>query len=491
VWLQLALAASIMGVTAGALPLYQGGAFPLLLFGASAAGLAVVGGLQSGSVYCRLLTLFLCLGFWAKLVAHLLGATLIEPIGLFDGSATEWDRALIVAAIALGATALAIACCNWLDRHRSFAVSADTPRFAYVLIPVFLLSASVAVALFALNARYGILAMGVVPRLKLHPYLYVAVAFIVSWGAMLWLGALTYWMVVHGRIPVHTLFYLAAVEGALAATTMDSRAQMILHVLAVVVVYALGRHRLQWHIATRQWIGIGLVTGALFVASIAAVSIDRTSRVAAVGNPAELAVASVMPFAATPCSASTAIPVSNASLPLSTPSADARLRIMEIELPRLVIMRWIGLEGVMTMTAARGEGLSLFSDIIKERPEAGNDAIYQRLSNSRYRRMQHFVFLTLPGPVAVLMSSGSMAITVLGMMTLIFAGYAIETFAILWTKNPVASGVSGCALAYLVANMNFPRTLLFFSLMLVCALGMIGVFRMLALRPAPLARPDA
>jgi hypothetical protein len=494
--LTLVLAIIMAIATLAVLPLYPGRAVVLLTFGAAVVGLAIAGCVASQSVFCRLLAIFLCLGFWAKLVVHLLGVGLIEPTGAFDGSPEAWDRVLLVATVAIGAAAVAVALCSMYDGFGALATeNANVPLDARLAIPIFVISATLAVALFCVNRWYAILTIGFVPRIALDSYVYLAISFIVSWGAILWLGTLAYWLVRQGRWPVDSLFYLAAIEGALATMSMASRAQMFLHVLAVVMLYVLWRRRLQWQIPLHRWIAIAGVAAALFAGSLAVVSVDRVLAFATAAPlpPAPAPTATSprpLPRAAAPTTPGAApLPPgdtveSRAGTPPSlAPRTDARSFVLKLkhvqhELSRLVVMRWLGLEGVMAMTAADGLGLPLFREMLYERPEAGNDAIFQRISNSQYERLRDFVFLTLPGPITVLASSDSFLVVALGMMLLVFWGYLIERFADVWTANPVASSVVGCALAFLVANMNFPRTLFFFSLTLVGALMLIGFFRM-------------
>jgi len=52
---------------------------------------------------------------------------------------------------------------------------------------------------------------------------------------------------------------------------------------------------------------------------------------------------------------------------------------------------------------------------------------------------------------------------------------------LLWWRHirwrAAATFLGGCALAFLVSNMNFPHTLFYFTLLLCCALGFIALYR--------------
>lgn len=471
------LAAGMAAITLAVLPLYTGSTLIFLAFGIASIALAVVGGIMSQSCYCRLLAIFLCLGFWAKLVIHLLGDNLIEPVGAFNYLPGPWDRVLLVSTLALASTTLAIALCGVLDRCFALPkVEKPSNPVAYAF-PLFAMSAAVAVVLFGLNYWYAILKIGHMPRLQLNSYIHVAVSFIVSWGAMLWLGALAFWLVQQGRWPILAIFLVAAVEGALASASMASRAQMFVHVIAVGMFYVLWRHRLQLKISARDWIKIAIVTGLLFVTSLAAVSIARLLLFPTAALASEITSAPRLSEAAPSANAPTPARAGPPAALTDERSLAAKADSIRKELTLLLVNRWIGLEGVMAISSSDQLGMPLLFAILKERPDAGTNAIYQRISHSHYQQLRDFVFLTLPGPAAIFFSTGNLLILSLGMMLLIFAGYAIERVAELWTMNPVASSITGCALAFLVSNMNFPHTLFYFTLLLCCALGFITLYR--------------
>uniref|UniRef100_UPI0019536931 hypothetical protein n=1 Tax=Escherichia coli TaxID=562 RepID=UPI0019536931 len=65
------------------------------------------------------------------------------------------------------------------------------------------------------------------------------------------------------------------------------------------------------------------------------------------------------------------------------------------EISRLFVMRWVGLEGVLTTVGSDHRlGRDLLRQGLLEQPSAGVDALYQRMSESTYQRFSNFVFMT-------------------------------------------------------------------------------------------------
>lgn len=153
-----------------------------------------------------------------------------------------------------------------------------------------------------------------------------------------------------------------------------------------------------------------------------------------------------------------------------------RLTHLVHELRSLVVMRWVGLEGVMT-TAAEPEQLggTLLWAGLKEDPAAGTNAIYQRMSGDRYRNVDYFTFLTLPGPVGIASYSGSPTTIFSLVFLLVLAGHALEWLTASLTKNLAATSVAGVSLAYLVVQMGFPWTLFIYALELALAVTAIAL----------------
>ncbi|MGY4523571.1 hypothetical protein [Pseudomonas sp. TE21394] len=509
-YLQASALLLIAMATLAAAASYPASLTPLLLNGVLA-GLLVRSVLTNRTSFFSLFLLtFLILGCWAKLVLHFIFATqFIEPIGAFDNTPQAWDSAMLALNTAF---ATLLACQAFAARLQPPAtISIDRPRA--LLKPSMWLAVLLTVVLLAVNFRFAVLKVGTEPTLKLHSYVYVLVSFMIAWGNLILLATLGYWLVQTRQMKLETLFYILIVEGAVTAVSMGSRAQMILHVAAPLVVYLVHGRDLAAALRLVQWVRILLVTGVLFVASLLLVSADRlhsfaqarpiTTPVISSEEPAsDISLTAARPVSSlliTSAESAQAIagvlvpampllsmianpvtiapvgaepdPVKVAPVAETTELKRARWKGMLLELSKLVVDRWVGLEGVLAVVSHEQTGWPLFQRSLTERPEAGTQAIYQRMSNAQYQTFENFTFMTIPGPLAILLYSGNLAVLVVGLALLFFAGILVERFASLLVGNIFTRAAIGVALAYLLVQTNFPRVQMFF---LIEILGFIA-----------------
>ena len=487
--------------TLAVVPFYPGDYRIFGIFGVTVLALAAVPLLGRPSFFTLFLVSFLCLGFWLKVVTHFLfGTALIEPVGGFDQSPAAWDRVLLVSAAGIGGVTIAAAFCKIIDVRRLEPPSVEVGRsglFSSLDLPLFIVSAMIALGLFAFNYDFAILKFGTVPHLYLGTIPTTMVAFTVSWGAILWLGGLTFWLIAGRNLSPKLLFYVASVEGAISGMSLASRVQMILHVAAAFLMYWMCAEKLRWRLSLQSWAAVITTTAALFVVSMAFVSVDRVISFAK-AVPSENSAALTTPGpkiekrAAPPNKLETpetlkeqepksgqraAPPKTSVSTARGYPFVE-RLGWMWYEIRHLFIGRWIGLEGVMAVSSAQGLGPKLFRAGLLERGDAGVNSIYQKIARANYEQHDNFIFLSIPGPVAVLFYCGNYLIVVFGMAIMFGAGYAIERFADRSVGNPVVSSVVGVSIAYLMVQLNYPRTLAIFMLELIVGLLLVATFRL-------------
>lgn len=485
---------------------YPASLAPLLLNG-FLAGLLVRSLLSNRtSFFSFFLLAFLILGCWAKLVLHfILGTQFIEPIGAFDNSSKAWDSAMLALNIAF---ATLLTCQAVASRLQPPAViHIERPRG--LLKPSMWLAILLTALLLAANFKFAILKVGTEPALKLHSYVYVLVSFMIAWGNLILLATLGYWLVQARQMKLETLFYILILEGAVTAVSMGSRAQMILHVAAPFAVYLVHGRDLVTALRFVQWVKILLVTAVLFVTSLLLVSADRlqsfaqarpvvasmaigeqavsdvklaparpsTSLLIAPADSAQAVAGALAPalpqlqLIANPVSAAPVyakpVPVTVAPLEETAEVKRARWKGMLMELSKLVVDRWVGLEGILAVVSHENTGWPLFLRSLAERPEAGTQAIYQRMSNAQYQAFENFTFMTIPGPLAILLYSDNLAVLAAGLTLLFAAGILAERLASQLVGNVFTRATIGVALAYLVVQTNFPRVQMFFLIELL------------------------
>lgn len=497
----------VAGASVSATAHYPGTPWRALLFCLIAGGLLPLAILIGRSPFRILTAAFLWLGFWAKFVAHFaLGAQFNEPIGLFSGSAEAWDRALLMATAGLSGVAVALVLAARLrptEPKMAEETSEDLlSRFGLVLLAISLLPA---LALFGFNYVFAILRVGFVPKLALHPYLYVIVAFAVSWGILLWLLGLAWWLIERRRLSPTSLVFIAAVEGSLATLSIGSRVQMLLHVCAGLFVLWQGMLWRRWRIPFSGWLRMTTVIAPLFVAALLLVSYDRAVAFADAAVIVQPEPSRDSSGGAAPQEAAVAKPAilegrrqpNAGELPraadeeLREAAVQSNIRSIPHEIGKLFLMRWLGLDGVLATieTDHHALGVALLRDALLEQPAAGVDAIFQRMSHSVYTRLDNFVFMTIPGPVAIAAFSGSALVCFLALASTVLTGTLIEHLGLRLTANPAIAAVAGVALAYLLVQMNFPRTLFFFAIELVLAFLAIAAIGWMSGAYRPLPRP--
>lgn len=402
------------------------------------------------------IAIFLFLGFCGKFWVHgVLGFSFVEPIGAFDASAPAWDRALWLAAA--GAMGMAAARSIELFYHRSHvitdlaAVVRQAPGwFTRHRHAVWAVVLAAVVGLNAWNVVAAFYQIGVNPRVVLPARLNVPIAWLINIGFALVVAVLVHWELQQARAGA---LYAAIVEALACSVSTLSRSAYILHAGSYLFA-ALERSRELRLLLRPQWrlrLVAALAVG--FVVAILAVQWLRAS----------------VYFA----------PATGPGVVTAQAAGESYFVQLLRQVPFLVVHRWVGLEGMLAVTAHSGTSLGLFADALMESPKVGGAGLYQRIAGSAYAPSQQFTFLTLPGVLAVLAYSGSLVVVFLGAATVCALLMATEAFAARSTGNPYLLAVAGAAMAYVASNLNFPYLAAVFMAELWVTLALIR----LAYRP--------
>ncbi|OHV63560.1 hypothetical protein LCM4577_32145 [Mesorhizobium sp. LCM 4577] len=477
--------------------------FIIVWFYVSGCAALVVSLVFPSSFFIFLLSSFLFVGFIAKAFANFVfDVQLIEPVSTFT---SQWDQALTFAASGLSGVCLANLLAALFPSFSNTSAASGNARLTNCVIVAFVTVLIVSAAVYWANYSFHILRIGFPLGIAIDPRIYSVAAFVITWGALL--GGLTavLWLIELRRWPYAALVVTATFLGLLASVSMGSRIQLLLYVLAAVAVIVLRRRQV------RDWIAVTLamcLAALFFAGSLAVVSFERTFDFAqsaptaptsavpdslAVQKPMEpaeqMAPSVTNPSVHTPevnspkAAATKAVAKSPASQTTSLANkveAVTRDRFalqgLFHQLRNLAVMRWVGLEGVMTAAANPDQlGSALFMKVISEDPAAGSQAIYQKMSGDRYGAVKFYTFLTLPGPIGVASLSGSSLIVAAFMFGLALAGHSIEWLAARLTRNLATAAVTGVSLAYLTVQMGFPWTLLIYAIELLLSVMFVGV----------------
>ena len=495
-------------------PFYPGSLALLLIFSATAGLYLCVIAVWRPSYFLSILAAFLILGIPVKLIAHLVfGARLVEGLGAFRNTPEQWDLTLVFSTAGLLGVLLASASVIALGNGRSSTDARSTRAYREGLYRMLVaLVVAGGAAAYVLNALFNIMKVGYPPLIAFPFPLSLVLPFLISWGVLLAGLSLAWWRVERGGMDASNLVLVAVAVGAPASITMGSRVQMLLYVLAAALAFvSASKYARLSELLTPKLFKTLAIAAGIYVLSLAIVTVVRSldfmlappdeAIVQDVTRPPPPAVSTPAPAVApkvearqtadpdTPAEPET--PSERIAEPPPRPqnlTIEARLERIFRELRSLVIMRWVGLEGVMNAagTADRA-GLDMLRQLVVDSPDKGMDALYQQIARPPYQEVVYYTFLTLPGPVGLLSFSGSRVVIMLGMFALALCGYAIERLATVVTRNTAAVTVSSVALAYLLVQVHFFGLLLIFALELVLALIAIGLVRT-ALFPAAMPR---
>lgn len=395
------------------------------------------------------LVLFLWLGFWFKLTSNLLltgYVSLGEPVGAFDGSPAAWDTVLSVATIA------ALGCMSGrfiygLSKPVSTCALDETatPPAWYVAwrTPLGITIFAACLLLAVINSIYGINQIGLTPRTILPWPMNALISWTVSIGSAMAMATILHWEIGLKKKPILPI-YAVLIEGFTSTISLLSRAAYLFHSIPPLVVLQRNKE-IAWCRTKKGALLFLVVFAVLFMVSLTSVSKLRDYYYNDKTPPPAHAVPNLRPALA----------------------------------HQLFVNRWIGLEGVMAVSAYPHKSMKLFIEMATERRGLGEPTRYQAISNSLYQNASNkYQFATLPGIAAFLFYSGSFTVLMLGMIIFTLGLLAIERLVFALTRNPFMCSLLGLTFANLIAQFGItPRQDIPFVSMTIGATFAIAVLR--------------
>ncbi|HEX7034916.1 MAG TPA: hypothetical protein VF210_04045 [Pseudomonadales bacterium] len=428
---------------------HDGSAGIYVLFSAATIALIASAFVRPHSYGFVALVVFLTLGFWVKHAAwSIAGIPPIEPLGDFTGEAHEWDRALSFTAVALLGLTLAKLSLYPLRMSRPGPVARVLPTW-YERAPllVWVATAMLVIAGNVLNWRYRFYQVAVHERVILPFHLNAVIVWWLTVATSMWLAVLLEferrrrgftrrWMILSAPI----------LEAVVTSAVMLSRGFYLMRTLPYALVFARPSLRRSFQLSRVVVPTLAVATVLGFVISLAGASWLRLTVFPPMVTPGQPAQAG----------APQAPPADAGVGPTGRIPSAAEVRAAIREIGTMVVGRWIGLEGILAISASHQQGLGLFVAGLMEDPRSGTEALFQRISKAEYKELEGFTFMTLPGIVAVLAYSGSPVI--------IFAGMFLAGIVVLLTErafrhafdNDLLCAVVGVFMANAIVQMNFP-----------------------------------
>jgi hypothetical protein len=433
-----------------ALARYPGSAAAFLLFNAcffTCVGLL----LPQPRLYAyTFLALLLALGLWAKTIVHTIwDVSFLEPVGDFSNTPAEWDRALFAMSAAALGMVVARAAHLVLARRRRRADDVPRPAPGWYMRHRKALWIATLVALVAVNAanlHFAFFQIGVNPKLLLPLRLHIVLAWLVNIGFALLVAALVWWEYRARPAGIGRALVAPLIEALLSAASAFSRIAFLVHALPYGLALWERRRSFGGALGVRR---VALLAGAFLVlltAAIVAVFALRLQYYPLIDR------------------------VTGAQGPASIEKNLAR------EVPQLVVRRWVGLEGVLTVGSVPGRGRDLLLAALTDSAKLAGDSLYQRSAKLMPYRTdpKQFTFLTNAGPVAILLFSGSYAVVALGVALIVLVLASTEEVAHSLTGNPFLLAVAGAALANVVTQTTYFYLTLIFLVQLWLAIALIA-----------------
>ena len=466
------------------------------------------------------LAIALWLGFLGKITVHLLlNYPYVEPTGRFDGSASAWDSVLLVAISAGAGVMLGKLFLTLIGMKYARIVGMDEAKVPawYPSLRKWLwpLALTLVLCFGALNLTLGIQQIGLVPRTILPWPLNALIAWQVSIGSALLLAVLLWWEITLKR-SISLSVYALLIEAMISTTTLLSRGVYIFHTIPQ--FFSLFENRRSLAGMTKaKTAALTLAFAALLVITISGVTTFRAylyphaggftteeqmrltrlevleGGIASVrillsqGEHHEAALRELLaekeklegdiskdqaersPAAAGDHPESVETDASPASMTDRLLENKSKL-VSELShqldggaLPRilsLVVDRWIGLEGVMAVSAYPEKSNQLLFEAIMEKRAIGSTTKFQEIANSHYRWVDANIwqFASLPGAAAFFYFSGSLWVVMLGMAVFSLLLQLSEQFIFRLTSNPLLCSMFGLTLANTISQFGItPR----------------------------------
>ena len=380
------------------------------------------------------LSIFLWLGFWLKATIHFLFTyAYLEPTGLFDFSPAGWDQVLMVSAA--GALALMLARIVYgfagglITTRMPSAVYSPPAWYGPARKWIWPALIGFILGVTALNSYLGIHQVGLYPRTILPWPGNALIAWTLNIGAVMCIAVFSFWDILTGRSLLPALSGIAA-ESIIYSASVLSRGVFIYHaapLLAVILWFTISR-------AAVSKSRILSVSGLFLAAFAGSVFFVNSYRTGLYSGPSVAQAAPTEKKAAEPGL-------------VNALRHNRHLR----QVSGLFVDRWVGLEGVMAVTAYPGKSGGLLLRALTEKRTLTESPMYERISGSDFQTIDEakHQFGRLPGPAALFYYSGRVWVVFAGMFLIGLLVFYFENAVWFLTSNPLM-----CALLGMMAANN-------------------------------------
>ena len=390
----------------------------------------------------------------------------IEPIGSFDLDKGDWIPVLTTSAVGAAGLItvrllqLKISIPSLSDSNGLQCFSRFFDRRRYACWGVIF---SVVIALSLFNYHFAIYQIGVIPRLILPFHFNAIIAFLITIAFPLIMTFLL-WLSFQSKktnVKMLGLVVFISLSTILSLSTLSRSFFLIMTIpLGLLLIY--GRHSgFILSISTRM-IAIVLVVAA-FSSTVVGVTFLR----------ADVYQLTISPVISSKSQSEHGNPQSKSN------------RLLVVDnwkglVSTLAVGRWIGLEGIMAVSAHPDKNSDLFMSALKESPSKGADLTYQRIlgASNQYAEQDtnKFLFMSVPGPIAFSYISGNYLIVFVFMMIAMLMMIMIEKLTEAVLANPLSVMFIALSMAYTYMNFYSPYLFLVKVIEVILLLLIGGLF---------------
>ena len=357
----------------------------------------------------------LWIGYWLKLSLHIIQPALpwMEPIGYFDFSNSAWDEVAIIATIgAFGVLVGGFLCYSLCGLFNSNYITYErTSRFRIVC---WIVGLSAVFSIIVLNEKFSIVHQSIPPsELGLPFHLQGFFNWLMGGGGLLLLMIPLYLEVISGNFLCGTGLVLLA--SVFIGVSLWSRGTVVFQSLIFIISLYVYKAYLPKFNMDQLLNLFGLMVSAI----VLSVGLSEVRR--------EVFFASVKPVSAQPVSAQ--------------PVLSSYSLFLILKLP---VERWIGLEGVMAMSAYPSKSTGLLLHAIDEKRLIGKIDMYTHtVALSPSIDTKTVMYATPPSLFAFWYYSGSLFVVFIGSVVLTLLVLAAERLIFFTSHNPFLSAAVG------------------------------------------------
>ncbi len=502
-----------------AFPRYEGSFSVFLVFSFLSYILLFSGFYRKVSNGYLFLTVFLWIGFWLKLVLHIIfDENYVEPTGRFFESNQSWDELLGVATIAFFGVIVSHASFQKLFKNTStFVLSPHfRPPVWYYNYRTFIWSLLIFSILFiaAINAYYGVHQIGLTPRTILMWPLNAMISWLVSIGFALAITCLLYWDWLLKK-ELKFAFFCVVLEAFVSSGTMLSRSIFVFRIAPqAIVVFANFKEKIKLNL--KKIMVVGALALIFIFVSISATSISRSylyptneslaeknaiiirlesldggiellKRQIAKGQPKQKDLIELETEHKFLTDKFARFHKLNFTSFIEKFKNNFLNDIMNqfsttsiVRIYHLIVDRFIGLEGLMAVVGYAEKDLSLLKKGLLESRSLEKVSFFQQIAQSNYQDAEKNIwqFASLPGIVAFLYYSANLLIVFAGMIVITFFILSYESLIFRYTGNSFLCALVGLGLANMVAQFGLAPltdlpyfTLIFITVVIIAVLS--------------------